>query len=65
MATLTYDTKSSTTLTKDTRSSAGTFTNDSKPTFAKLWDSTIFPWAEQSPWLLDGSGYLLVKDLRN
>ena len=32
MGTLTYDTKSSTTLTADSRSSAGSFTNDSRST---------------------------------
>lgn len=60
----TYDTKTSDTLTKDSPSVAGTFTNDSK-TINYLWVSTTFPWAESEPWNISGDGDILTKDIKS
>lgn len=60
----TYDTKSSDTLTKDSPSSAGTFTSDSK-TIDYLWVSDVFPWAEAEPWNISGDGDILTKDIKS
>jgi hypothetical protein len=64
--TLTYDTKSSTALTGDTRSSAGTFTNDSRNSGLTLglWIASILPWTLQFPWLITTDGQILTKDIR-
>jgi len=60
----TYDTKSSDTLTKDSPSSAGTFTSDSK-SISYLWVSSTFPWAEAEPWDISGDGDTLTNDLKS
>lgn len=66
MATLTYDSKSSTALTADTRSSAGTFTYDDKLPDTSLWVAATFPWdALVFPWALDSSSSTITLDIRN
>ena len=48
---LTYDIKSSTSLTKDNRSNAGSFTNDSKSFMGITWGDDFNTWvAELRTW---------------
>lgn len=47
MATLTYDNKSTTALTNDTRSSSGTLTNDSKSSGEITWGSMLSMWQDE------------------
>lgn len=63
----TYDQKSTTALSGDARSSAGSFTNDGRNSGLTLglWISSVFPWVQPFPWLITTDGQLLVKDARN
>lgn len=64
MATLTYDSKSSTALTADTRSSAGSLTYDSKSSGDVEWRSNSNTWANESrTW--GELGLLITLDTRN
>lgn len=58
------DSKTSSTLTQDNRTSVGTLTQDSKATGGNLWSSTIFPWQLDFPWLWQGNGQIINMDDR-
>lgn len=47
MATLTYDSKGSNSLTRDTRSSAGTLTNDTHSFQGITWGDDFNTWAAE------------------
>lgn len=62
---LNYDTKSTNSLTGDSRSAAGTFTNSDK-SIPYLWSSLTLPWvASYFPWVGIVTGQVLTLDTRN
>ena len=64
MATLTYDTKTTNSLTGDNRSSAGTLNIDGKTIF--IWIPNYYPWLlVNHPWAQDGICSTLTLDIRN
>lgn len=66
MATLTYDSRSTNTLTADSRSADGSLTYDSRVTTTNfLWSALTLPWdVNFYPWR-DLDGLTLTLDTRN
>lgn len=65
MALLTQDSKSSSSLTQESRVGVGTLTQDSKTTGNSLWSSSMFPWQLDFPWQWLGNGSVITLDTRN
>ncbi len=59
------DTKSTSTLTQDTRTAVGTLSQDDKTSSGSLWSASIQPWLQDFPWLWAGNGQIINLDTRN
>jgi hypothetical protein len=59
------DSKTTSTLSSDNRTSPAALTQDSKTTGGNLWSSSLFPWQMDFPWLWQGNGQLLTLDTRH